>query len=123
MVEKNIERFFCNKCKNKTKHFIQGEFEKHDDYGEVWYKQRMLIVECCGCENLALIKSTLFSEDIEYSENPITGETESEGIWEEFIYPPVTYRTPLRGLTIFPTEHSEQYRRKSISLCRPSRIT
>ncbi len=28
MAGENIERFFCNKCKRKTKHFIRAEFEK-----------------------------------------------------------------------------------------------
>lgn len=94
-AEAKIERFFCNECKRKTKHFIRGEFERHEDFDEVfWHKQRMLIVECCGCENLQLVKLTLFSEDIAYFDNPATGESDSEGKWEEIIYPPVTYRNP-----------------------------
>lgn len=94
MAEKKIERFFCNVCKGKTKHFIQGEYNKHDDDGPLWYKQRMLIIECCGCENLELVKLTLFSEDVTYFDNLETGEPESDAKWEEVIYPPVTYRTP-----------------------------
>ncbi|MBM9402127.1 DUF4145 domain-containing protein [Gluconacetobacter azotocaptans] len=94
MTEKQIERFFCNACKQKTKHFIRGEFNKHDDDGEFWNKRRMLIIECCGCENLALVKMTLFSEDVVYFDDPHTGESDSEGKWEEIIYPPVTYRNP-----------------------------
>lgn len=54
----------------------------------------MLIIECCGCENLELVKMTLFSEDVEYFDNPHTGEPDSEGKWDEVIYPPVTYRNP-----------------------------
>lgn len=92
MTEERIERFFCNACKQKTKHFIRGEYNKHDDYDVVWYKQRLLIIECCGCENLELVRMTLFSEDVEYVDNPHTGEPESEGKWDEVIYPPVTYR-------------------------------
>lgn len=89
-----IERFFCNVCKGKTKHFIRGEYNKHDDDEVFWYKQRMLIVECCGCENLELVKLTLFSEDVEYFDHPHTREPDSEGKWDEVIYPPVTYRNP-----------------------------
>jgi predicted transport protein len=88
MSEAKIERFFCNICKNKTKHFIRGDDEKSDDYGDgLSYDQRMLIVECCGCEHLALVKQTLFLD-----ENIIADETGAEANWEEFIYPPVTYR-------------------------------
>ena len=94
MVEERIERFFCNFCKQKTKHFIRGECNKHEDDGIIWFKQRMLIIECCGCENLEFVRMTLFSEDVEYVENPQTGEMDSEGRWDEVIYPPVTYRNP-----------------------------
>jgi predicted transport protein len=94
MTEERIERFFCNACKQKTKHHIRGEYNKHDDDEAFWYKQRMLIVECCGCENLELVKMTLFSEDVEYFDNPHTGEPDSIGKWDEVIYPPVTYRNP-----------------------------
>ncbi|WP_306026539.1 DUF5655 domain-containing protein [Oceaniradius stylonematis] len=94
MTEDRIERFFCNACKQKTKHFIRGEYNKHDGDAAYWYKHRMLIIECCGCENLELVKMTLFSEDVEYFDNPNTGEPDSEGKWDEVIYPPVTYRNP-----------------------------
>ena len=60
MTEERIERFFCNACKQKTKHFIRGEYNKHDGDAAYWYKHRMLIIECCGCENLELVKMTLF---------------------------------------------------------------
>lgn len=84
MSEEKIERFFCNVCKQKTKHIIRGEYNKHDENEEFWYKQRMLIIECCGCENLELVKKTLFSEDVDF---------DGAG-WDEVIYPPVTYRNP-----------------------------
>lgn len=88
------EKFFCNTCKQPTNHFVQAEYNKHkdDESGDFWLKQRLLIVECCGCEHLALIKKTLFSEDIEYSHHPVTGEECSKGNWDEIIYPPVSYR-------------------------------
>jgi predicted transport protein len=83
MSESKLERFFCNVCKGKTKHFVRSEFNKHDEKDEFWFKQRLLIVECCGCENIELVKQTLFSEDVDYSEKEN---------WDEVIYPPVTYR-------------------------------
>lgn len=55
MTEERIERFFCNACKQKTKHFIRGEYNKHDGDAAYWYKHRMLIIECCGwrcCKSL-----------------------------------------------------------------------
>ncbi|WP_259781033.1 DUF5655 domain-containing protein [Aestuariispira ectoiniformans] len=96
MTEERIEWFFCNACKQKTKHFVRGEYNKHDDDDNqmVWFKQRMLIIECCGCENLELVKMTLFSEDVEYFDKPYKGESDNQGKWDEVIYPPVTYRNP-----------------------------
>lgn len=91
--ENKIEKFFCNVCKGKTKHFVQAEFNKteHDGPSETSFAQRLLIVECCGCENLALVKRTHFSEDYDYSQLP-SGELTLTENWEEAIYPPVTYR-------------------------------
>ncbi|MDQ7018328.1 MAG: DUF5655 domain-containing protein [Robiginitomaculum sp.] len=94
MSEDKIERFFCNNCKGKTKHFIRGEHCKHDDDGDLWYKQTLLIIECCGCENLALVKKTLFSEDVCHFNDPDTGALDADEQWKEVIYPPVTYRNP-----------------------------
>lgn len=92
LIIDKIERFFCNICKGKTKHFIRGEHNKHDDDRGVWHEQRMLIVECCGCENLAFVRLITCSEDIEYFLNPNTNEYDQEARWDEVIYPPVTYR-------------------------------
>jgi predicted transport protein len=94
MSENNIERFFCNICRGKTKHFIRAKHEKHDDDGQFWFQQNLLIIECCGCENLALVKKTLFSEDVFRGNDPHTGEEFTHEPWDEVIYPPVTYRTP-----------------------------
>lgn len=52
----------------------------------------MLIIECCGCENLALVKLTNFSEDSSLASDKYTGEEFEAANWEESIYPPVTYR-------------------------------
>jgi predicted transport protein len=91
-----IEKFFCNVCKGKTKHFIRGEYVKikEDERAPVSFTQRLLIIECCGCENLALVKKTHFSEDVDYDQDPISGEQIITANWDEVIYPPVTYRVP-----------------------------
>lgn len=96
MTEVKIERFFCNACKGKTKHFIRGEYNKNEEDGNapVSYHQRLLIIECCGCEYLALVKMTHFSENDDYGYHPETGKTEVHAIWDEMSYPPVTYRNP-----------------------------
>lgn len=82
-----IEKFFCNVCKGETNHFVRGVYEKHVDDGEFWLKSKLLIIECCGCENLALVKKTLFSEDIFQ-----IGESKWQEDWDISIYPPVSYR-------------------------------
>ncbi|WP_271505174.1 DUF5655 domain-containing protein [Bradyrhizobium sp. CCBAU 11357] len=89
-----IERFFCNDCKQKTKHFVRAEHfkTKMDDDEPVSFTQRVLIIECCGCEHLALVKLTHFSEDVGYDYDPQSGEPIEVPNWDEMIYPPVTYR-------------------------------
>ncbi len=95
-MEEKIERFFCNDCKRKTKHFIRGEYNKtdEDERAPIYLMHRLLIVECCGCEHLALVQRTHFSEDVDYDEDPETGELVQVPNWDEAIYPPVTYRNP-----------------------------
>jgi predicted transport protein len=89
-----IEKFFCNVCKGKTNHFIRAEHTKNDEdeRGPPSYTQKVLIIECCGCEYLALVKKTNFSEDIDYDYHPVSGEQILTAKWDEVIYPPVTYR-------------------------------
>lgn len=91
-----IEKFFCNLCKRKTNHFIRGEYSKkeYDERDGVGFSQRLLIIECCGCEHLALVKSTQFSEDYDYDHDPVSGKEIIVPNWDETIYPPVTYRSP-----------------------------
>jgi predicted transport protein len=91
-----IEKFFCNNCKRKTNHFIRGAYSKtdEDERSAVSFTQKALIVECCGCERLALVKKTHFSEDVDYDHHPVTGETIAILNWDEMIYPPVSYRAP-----------------------------
>lgn len=89
-----IEKFFCNVCKGKTNHFIRGEYSKteEDENALVSFTQKALIIECCGCEHLALVKKTHFSEDTDYYHDPVSGEQTIIYNWDEVIYPPVTYR-------------------------------
>ena len=94
----NIEKYFCNICKGNTNHFIRGEHSStdHNDRDGTSFTQHSLIVECCGCENLALVKKTHFSEHIGYYQDPVSGKDIMEQLWEVSIYPPVTYRaTPM----------------------------
>ncbi|UFI02140.1 DUF5655 domain-containing protein [Roseibium aggregatum] len=92
-----IERYFCNKCGHKTKHFVRAKYSlTDDDFGgaPVWLTKLMLIIECCGCEHLAFVKKTSFSEDTDYEIDPETGEHHEVPVWDEVIFPPVTYRSP-----------------------------
>jgi predicted transport protein len=91
-----VEKFFCNVCKGKTKHFIRSEYTKtdDDDSAPVSFTQWLLIIECCGCEHLALVKKTHFSEDVDYDYDPVSGGEIVTANWHETIYPPVTYRSP-----------------------------
>jgi predicted transport protein len=91
-----VEKFFCNVCKRRTNHFVRGCYSKteEDKRAEVNFTQRALIVECCGCEHVALVKQTHFSEDYDYDEDPATGEQIMVPDWDESTYPPVTYRAP-----------------------------
>ena len=86
-TKQKIEKFFCNACKQETKHFVQAEYEKidHDDESCVSYAPHLLIVECCGCEHLAMVKRTRFNDDVGFRLRPL---------WGEEIYPPVIYRSP-----------------------------
>lgn len=94
--EAEIERYFCNDCGQETRHFIRGDHEttSSDENDITSYTERMLIIECCGCEHLAFVKRTHFSEHIDYDYHPLTGEPRMTALWDEAIYPPVTYRVP-----------------------------
>ncbi|MEM7619145.1 MAG: DUF4145 domain-containing protein [Pseudomonadota bacterium] len=97
-MEEIKEKFFCNKCKTVTKHFIRGEHTKteEDKKYPIYLITRLLIIECCGCENHALAKKTFLSEDVYLDYCPKTGKTIEVQNWDEVIYPPVSYRkTPL----------------------------
>jgi len=66
----------------------------HNESEGTSYTQDLSIIECCGCEHLAFVKRTHFSEHEDYKHNPITGEEQIVPLWDESIYPPVTYRSP-----------------------------
>ena len=95
-TDEEIERYFCNSCGQKTRHFVRAAHEAtdHDDFDVTSLTQRLLIVECCGCENLAFVKRTHFSEYMDYRDHPVTGESQMIPHWDEAIYPPATYRSP-----------------------------
>ena len=91
-----IERFFCNSCGQKTKHFVRAQHTatEEEEFSGTSFIQVMKIVECCGCEHLAFAKRTHFSEDVGYENHPATGELQLVPNWDETIYPPVTSRSP-----------------------------
>ena len=94
--DNKIEQIFCNSCGQKTRHFVRAEHTvtKHEEIDGTSFTQVMKIVECCGCEHVAFSKRSHFSEHVEYDHHPITGETQVVPLWDEAIYPPVTYRSP-----------------------------
>ncbi len=89
-----IKKFFCNQCKRPTRHFIraQHKVESYDTRSGTSLTAFYAVVECCGCENIALVRKTHFSEHFDYYEDPTTGKQYREALWNEEIYPPVTYR-------------------------------
>ncbi|TBN15069.1 DUF4145 domain-containing protein [Agrobacterium cavarae] len=94
MANETIEKFFCNECKRHNRHFIRAEHknEEHDYRSGTDLTSRYLIAECCGCEHVALIRKTHFSENVDQFQDPSTGAVYLEKLWDEEIYPPVTYR-------------------------------
>jgi len=91
-----IEKYFCNSCGQRTKHFVRASHEitKHDDSDGTSLTREMKIIECCGCEHLAFSKRSHFSEHIDFDNHPVTGEQRMIPLWDEAIFPPVTYRSP-----------------------------
>ncbi|MFK4061280.1 DUF5655 domain-containing protein [Brucella anthropi] len=94
MTDETIEKFFCNECKRNTRHFIRAEYKtnEHDYRSGTDLISRYLVAECCGCENIALIRKTHFSGNVDHFQDPSTGTVHQEMLWDEEIYPPVTYR-------------------------------
>lgn len=92
--ETRIEKVFCNKCKQRTRHFVRAlhTVENYDKRSGTGRASLYMIVECCGCEDVAMVRKTHFSEHVDEYEDPSTGERFREELWDEEIYPPVTYR-------------------------------
>jgi len=104
--KKEVGKYFCISCSQKTKHWIQSEYSRtdtDDEYG-VSMTYDMLIAECCGCENLVFVKRTYFSEDIDHRYHPVTGKEEMRAIWQEAVYPPPTYRSAPKWFDDLPDE-------------------
>jgi hypothetical protein len=93
MIDKKIERFFCNSCKRETKHFVHGDFHKNENRCEDYFASiRMLIIECCGCENLSFAQ---LSQNSEFYEMEYDIDIKQDVMkWEVTIFPPVSYRHP-----------------------------
>lgn len=53
-----------------------GSFAKKEDDGEVWAHTTFRILQCPACETVYCQSDFIFSEDMDYSEHPITGEVE-----------------------------------------------
>lgn len=92
----SVEKFFCNQCKRPTRHYIRAEHnaDNYDSRSGTSLSSRHIIAECCGCENVALVRKKHFSEHYDYYEDPTTGKQHREALWDEEIYPAVTYRNP-----------------------------
>ena len=106
MPDTAVEWFFCNSCSRKTKHFIRAEFEQTIDHPAFTLKYRMLVTECCGCENLSFVKLSQDSDDYELAVDAETGE--ETAIWREQIYPPVNFRNPPDWFEDLPDEVMRQ---------------
>ena len=71
MSEPAVEKFFCNQCKRLTRHYVRAEHavENYDKRSGTSLTSRYLVAECCGCENVALVRKTHFSEHIDHYED------------------------------------------------------
>lgn len=75
----NVKWFWCKNCNRDTKHEVLAEHFGEEKVGEYSWDICASIIQCCGCENLALVYSTNYFED------------EKEK-WNHTIYPPVSAR-------------------------------
>lgn len=70
-------------------------FRYNDDEHGMWGQDDHRILRCRGCETIFYQKSSVFSEDLDYFTNPVTGEQEVRPIERIFHYPePVRYQKP-----------------------------
>lgn len=85
-----IEKIHCNNCLHETKHFVIAErsnsgreqADTSDPYCtyEVFWNTTFKMLECCGCENVTLLRRFYFSED--------------DGIEEKYYPPRVSRQLP-----------------------------
>ncbi|MGO9269839.1 MAG: DUF4145 domain-containing protein [Terriglobia bacterium] len=62
-----IERIYCNDCRGGTQHrsLRVAEYRgKNDDLG-YWWHRTFEMLQCCGCEEVVLRRTSRFSEDDE----------------------------------------------------------
>jgi hypothetical protein len=74
--EKEKVRGHCPKCGPDRWATVEGEFKKSENEGEVWAATTYRILQCPACETVYCQSDFIFSEDIDYSEHPVTGEME-----------------------------------------------
>ena len=91
-MPEETNRFFCNECRQETKHLVKGSLQKEYNVPPMFYsKTKYYIAECRGCENVSFVQEASNSENYEYIED-------EEGDWKAVyhvttkIYPPVTKR-------------------------------
>lgn len=71
--EIEICKSHCNKCGHKTDHtvvFTKRDEDSHwlENYGEIYWIKTTKLLDCCGCHELSLLKTSWFSEDEELVE-------------------------------------------------------
>lgn len=65
--EGDTERVHCNGCTGMTLHrlvkrVVDSGTEEIDRVGEVWWKTTFDVLQCCGCSEVVLRRTSLFSE-------------------------------------------------------------
>ena len=100
----DTEKIFCSNCKFKTNHYVRATHETSEGDGIVFFIKRALIVECCGCNHIAFIERSCFSEDEVHEINPETGEYVSVPIWKESMFPPASRRPTPEWLDDIPDD-------------------
>ena len=66
----------CPKCGPNLWANVRGEFVKKEEDGGVWAHTTYRILECPACESVYCQSDFVFSEDMDISQDPITGEIE-----------------------------------------------
>lgn len=66
-----------------AKHTTAWSDDEHPIWGQVDYR----ILRCCGCEAVYFQRAEVFSENMEYSYHPVTGDTQGEYIVDYTYWP------------------------------------